>query len=167
MIQPEIPDLLHCHQDFAPLTGLCTPDISPQTPSAITISVYSSLLLHCCLSADLLLNPKDFCHQWGDKFLNGRGKKKAIFQHQVKFSQRLLPELLYPSSSPHALSLSESLSFSGGRWLWQVCWGSTGLETKLSLLIKPLPSPDPEQILGSVRGGWGGTFCHWQCCIHP
>lgn len=90
-------------------------------------SVYSALLPHCCFSADLPLNPKDSCHQWGGKFLSGKGKKKAIFQHQTMFSWHLLlhPQLLYPSSSPHSLSFCESLNFwcqnfSGGRSLWQV-----------------------------------------------
>lgn len=67
------------------------------------LSVCSSLLLQtqnsCCFSADLLLNPKDPCWQWGDRFLSGKGKKKSIFQHQIKFSQhqRLHPQLLYPT----------------------------------------------------------------------
>lgn len=51
------------------------------------------------LFADLLLNPRDPCWQWGDRFLSGKGKKKSIFQHQIKFSQHqpLHPQLLCPT----------------------------------------------------------------------
>lgn len=77
MIQPETRDLLHCHQGL-PHRSVHIRLFPTETFFHRHLSVYSSLLLHSCLSADLLLNPKESC-QWGDKFLNGKGKKKFLF----------------------------------------------------------------------------------------
>lgn len=142
-------------------------------------SVYSSVLRHSCLSAALLLNPKDAC-QWGVKLLNGKGKKKAIFKHQIEFPCHLCLHLqpLYPNSSLCSLSLCGSLNFASELPSWQIYWRSLGLDTKLFLHIKPTSHHfkhlAPDQMLSGAGAGLGGTFSHcrwslsrhWQWCIY-
>lgn len=167
-------------------SGLCSPHLSVYGP-LIHIepffhprpSGYSSLLRHSCLSAALLLKPKDAC-QRGVKFLNGKGKKKAIFKHQIEFPCHPCLHLqpLYPNSSLRSLSLYGSPNFAGGLLSRQVYWRSPGLEIKLFLHIEPssphVAHPTPERMLSGVGTGLGGTFspCRWspfycwQWCIY-
>lgn len=105
MIQPETPDLLHCHQDFAHLTGLCTPDVSPQTHSAITISLrvllYSSTAV--CLQT-FCSTPEILVASGMTNFYMERARRKLFSSTKLNFPDTCIciPSFCIPA---HLLTL--------------------------------------------------------------